>query len=519
VRRLSARHGDGRVGVSGRVDLTGDRAKPELRIDGRQIRFDEDLRRALEDAPSIKVAGLWDQLQPTGTADVRYELHGGSEGDDSFSLTLTPRDMSVTYQAFPYTLTNLRGEVFVQPGRVELRDLVGSPDSAPVALSGVVHTDGGRVQSADLTLDAVGLPIDSRLLEAASEGLRPVADLLRPGGQCDVHLTRLAYRSTLPTPPAEDTAPTTQPAAGSAQDGPWRWVVDGDVRFYDASLHARVPVTNVYGRIEGALRVDDGRGGMSVDARLKADSLLLWGREANGLNGNILKRAHETDLELSQLTADFCGGRLGADITIELADPCRYTAALIVEDAELKSLLAAGASGGSPEMSGSGKFSGRLDLSETVGQAGQREGRGRFRISKAKIGKIPILLGLMNVALLQLPTESSFSTGTTEYNIKGDTLFCTQIHLEGGNVSVLGGQGGPTSIVGTGSVDMQTEQVNLVFRSGPPYLLRGLPAELWTLTAQGLSSTHVTGPLRDPKVRTVPFSQLTRLLKEIGGTE
>ena len=166
-------------------------------------------------------------------------------------------------------------------------------------------------------------------------------------------------------------------------------------------------------------------------------------------------------------------------------------------------------------MGESGKLSGRLDLSETVGQAGQREGRGRFRISEAKIGKVPVLVGLMNVIFPHLPTESAFSTGTVEYYIKGDRLFCSRIYLEGSNLSVVGS----TSIVGTGVVDMQTKQINLVLRSGPPHLLTGVFSELLTMTAQGLSSTHVTGSLRDPKVETVPFSQVTRLLKEIGGVD
>jgi len=498
ITRLDGRHGDGRVHVEGKVDLTDPKATPPILIEGRQIEFDDDLRRSVAAAgavadPPFDADALWDQLQPSGRADLRIDLRPPA--------------------------------ILARPGLIELRDLVGGAPSSPIKLSGRIHIDEDhRVRSAVLALDAVSLPIDATLFKAMPARMQTVTSLLGPGGRCDIQVPRLEYRAISEPAVAADGSATTQPTTRPADipDDQWRWVIAGAVRLYDASFQKGAPATSMNGSLDGAVYVDDGRGGLKVDVALAAESLLLWNRRAERLRGTIAKAADDPELKLSRLWTRFCGGQLGGDVTIELGEPTRYSVRLDLLEARLAHLLNADPAAAVTAMDKNkptGRIDGRLELSETAGEPAERKGLGEFRIANARIGRIPILLGLANVALLQLPTTSAFSTGHMKYRIEGEDLICEEIYLEGANRSVLGFEGEPTTVLGTGTIDMRTENLKLVFRTGPPALLRGVAAELWTLAADTLVTTYVFGPWRNPVVETVPFPRLKPLLEEIVGTK
>ncbi|NLF30882.1 MAG: hypothetical protein GX591_08355 [Planctomycetes bacterium] len=509
IRNLVGRHGPGRIDVTGRVD--GDLAAgepPAVEIRGAGVRVDEALRRAVVTAGPPGVEDVWTQLQPTGIADFVWNPHR------EVSLEVVARDMGITFAPFPYPLRQVRGTVLVRRDRIDLEGITAARDGGSLKLDGTVRVGGGRLREADLVLDATGVAITEELLASVPRPLRVLTDHLSPGGRFDVSLSRLRFNDSEPV-----TAPATADAA--AGGGPsWTWEVDGSVHLDDAVATGTFEATAIRAGIAGSVRIDDARDALSVDAALTDGSLHLWDRPVERLGGTIRKAVDDPRLRLERLEGSFCGGRMAGNLTIRLEDIVGCTADLVVEDIQLEQLLVHPDDADDPSARPSGKLRGRLDLAHTFGRSESREGSGRFEITEARIAEVPVFLDLVNVAFLQLPVESVFSTGTVVYYIKGDTLRCETIDLRG-ETRGLGGllPGEPTSIVGTGTLDLKTEWLNLIFRSGPPHLFHGPGAELWTLTTRGLHTTHVTGPWRDPEKKTVPFSQLAELLREMSGGE
>jgi len=478
IRRLSGRHGPGVI----------------VEIRGTGVRVDEALRHAVVTAGPPGVDAVWTQLQPTGIADFLYDPRR------HVPLEVVARDMGITFAPFPYPLEHVRGTLRVRDGRVDLDTMTARRGEGALKLDGRVRLDDGRLHGADLVLDAANVAITDELLAAVPEPLAALTDHLAAAGTVDVCLNRLSYR-------AAEAVATSAPADAEVDDA-WTWELDGRVDLAGAAVGGYFAATDIDAGVAGTVRIGDERLGVTAD--LTGGSIRLWDRPVERIAGRIRKTPEEADLRLEGLKGNLCGGRMASNLTVRLADAVRFRGDLVVEDLQLEQLF------GRPGTT-SGKLCGRLDLSHTVGAPASREGRGQFEITEARLAEVPVFLGLVNVVFLQLPVESVFSTGTVVYYVKGDTLHCETIDLQGETRSVVGLPGEPASVVGTGTLDLQTERVNLVFRSGPPHLFHGPGAELWALTTGGLQTTHITGPWRDPQQKTVPLSQLTDLLREIGG--
>ncbi len=509
IRRVVGTRGGGPVTVTGSVDLTDAQLALDLEIDAKDVRFDDELRDAVRAVSPETLGRVWDAMNPTGTADIRFVAGFRDDtGRDDYVLTLIARDMGVTPTRFPYPITGLRGTVLARPDRVEFQDLRAGDAESGLLAKGVLHLSDGGVQEADILLAATGLPIDQRLLDAAPDSFATVAARLQPTGRFDVNLTSLQYRR----PPVQQVQPD---ATGPGE--PWTWRIDGSIGLHDAAMDVGVKATRVNGEVAGVVTADVVGDRYSVAAAFTADSLLLWGRQATRLRGNVRKDRLDDTLHFADLVADIYGGQMAGDIDIEMGDSGGVTMKLDVLDVEVGELLNAKGADPDKRIAGSGRLSGGLSLRVLTDPQGvtSRRGSGEFVLAEAKIGKIPILLGLVNVVLLQLPTETTFSSGEVKYVIEDDLLICSKINLRGEGQSVVGLNAAATSIIGAGTVNLASEELNLALRSGPPHLLMGVFGELWTKTVSGLSTTRVTGSWRDPKVRTVPLNQIDSLIREV----
>ncbi len=260
-------------------------------------------------------------------------------------------------------------------------------------------------------------------------------------------------------------------------------------------------------RMSGAMdiRVGSPSGDGSFQADLDLSDLQMHGHRISHMRGRVFKAADESIIRLQDLHGQFCGGRVAGSGDLELGDTPAYRLAVNVEDIDLSQILALSEEPGDEASPMTGRLAGILQLRGVMGTS-QREASGRLVISHGKLVRVPIILGLVNTIFLQLPTSDSLSDGRVEYLLRGDNLRLGNIHLWGGNVSILG----------SGKVDLSTEQVNLLFVSGAPKLVPTVVAELWQLTAEGVAPVVVTGSWKHPKTRTVPLSELRILLQQLG---
>ncbi len=155
-----------------------------------------------------------------------------------------------------------------------------------------------------------------------------------------------------------------------------------------------------------------------------------------------------------------------------------------------------------------GQLDGRIELTETAGRIESRQASGVLRISGAELYKLPVLLDLLTVVFLSLPHDAAFTEGEFIYYLRGETLVFTEIYLRGRQIS----------LVGSGSMNMKTKELKMTFLAGPPGALpriSGLADELLTGIIREIAEIRVTGTLKNPKTRTVPFRGLEKVLNEL----
>ena len=155
-----------------------------------------------------------------------------------------------------------------------------------------------------------------------------------------------------------------------------------------------------------------------------------------------------------------------------------------------------------------GLLDGRIELIETVGHVESRQASGVLQISRAKLYKLPVLLDLLTIVFLALPQETAFTEGEFIYHLRGNNLVFDEIHLRGATLS----------LVGSGSMDMKTHELDLTFLTGPPGKLprlSGLAEELLSGILREIVEIEVKGTLTDPEMRTKALGSLEAAIRKL----
>ena len=458
--------------------------------------FDKDLREALPAA----LRKVWEQLSPDGRADVtnlllRYNVPG-AEGKFDYRLMMDARGLKITCRDFPYPFRSITGKVLATPGRVVLKDIVAPAGKGRATLSGTILTgrDGDRL---DLTIGARGLPVDAALLGAMPKELAPLISRLKPGGTCDVQglvvelLRRPALAASQPA-----SAPASAPARGQVT-----WTARGAIALNGAALEIGKDHKTFTGRISGkAGRTAEG---VSISAEAALASVLVGDRRLVNLRGRVTKSARSPVVRIDDLAAGLHGGRVSGLAEIRLTEPLQYGVFLSLEGLKLEELFAPGAA--KPDVRG--LLGGNVQLTGTVDKPESRKASGVFQITKAKMYKLPVMMGLLNVIYLVLPGEAAFNRGQVTYRMIGNDLIFDEIFLDGPALSM----------VGSGKMNLRSEKLRLTFLGGPPGKLPRIAAldELLGPIVRELMEYQVTGTLAKPRTRAVPLKGLDAAIRRL----
>jgi hypothetical protein len=548
VEHVSASAGRGQVKASGEV-RPGDPVGIDLRFDATDIALDEALRRALP----VEAVRTWELFSPRGWADAAVELHLGPAAPNAaalqrkaYRITIDSRradspGIGIRYAPFPYPIENIHGLMKIEPDWAQASELTAGTPQSPIRLAGTLTVADGRVRLAGgdgptaALLTAENLPVDDRLLAAVPAQGAGVRSLLSPGGSLDLALSKLAWDLEVAEAPVTvklAAAPAIRPSAGqkgvvAAAAAPVRvvpaWVpatqpadppttaarsIAGRLTLRQVTLGGAEGI-RATGQVDVAADALPGRSSLQAD--LDLDQMEFKGRLLQHVRARLVKPARpsssteEPPLELQDLLASTCGGRLWGRGELSLGNIMTYYLIINAEQIDLAQVLTSKDETGEASMPMSGRLAGRLDLCGVIDQPGQREASGQLVIGQGRLVRVPVILGLVNTIFLQLPTSDAFSEGQVEYYLRGNNLALRNIFLSGANASILG----------SGRVDLATEKVNLIFVSGAPKIVPSVIAELWRMTAEGLAPTVVSGTWRHPKMQTVPLSELQHLLQEM----
>lgn len=531
LRQLTGRHAPGdSITVDGDAYWRDKRLAADLTVAGRGIGLDADLAAALPpDAREI-----WRTFSPSGSTDVTIQLHPDrpeAPGQPDYTIDLHARGAAaVRYEQFPYPFKNLEGHVIFTPRQVRFLNLKASDGPMEAVLNWTIDVLAGRTEAgrSNEYVDGVPLPvlvvkklpIDGALLSALPKELSAVAGRIGKSGKAGAVLDTLHLVGRTRGGPGGKPAGATE----------WAWDIGGAVDLEGASIELGMGAKTMHGSITGS--ASRSPAGVGVDARISLHSLKGQDNKITAVQGRITKRPEAEAVTISDFSGTAYGGAIAGNIDLRLGEDLVYEVRLEVNGARLEELFdpgAAPASGpatraGVPEKQPvTGRMQGRLEMVMTAGKSATRKASGEILITKAKIFKLPIPLELLHVIYLTLPgpgpgpgpgkEREAFNEGRLIYRMQGPTLILTEIAMSGTALSVLG----------SGTVDVDSGQLNLVFVTGPP---RGamLPriqeaGPLFRQLSRELMEVQVTGTLEHPQMRTVQLPGIDEALRKLMNPE
>lgn len=485
-RDFRAQRGPTSVALNGQVFLT-EPIGLDLNLQARRLIFDAPLR----DILPASLQAVWDEFSPGGPADVDFSLRrrAPDAAATDYRLEVRPLDMQASWRDWPLAMEHLGGTVVLTPGRVELADLHSNDGASTLSLSGRVELGAG-LTSGRISGRAAGLPISAELLASAPREVSSLAQRFSAGGSVDLELTGLEFHR----PSAKATS---QPAGPSTT-----WRGNGSVRLHEAAVDLDFGRRTLSGQINGSASQDDR--GLSLDLAVDLDRIDVGGREITRLAGRCTKSPDSPTIRMDDFSATVGAGRAAGWAQIDLADPMEYGLRISAEKVPLARLLTTGTQ---PDRAVQGLLEGSLELTGRVGQVESRRAGGVLRVSEARMYELPVVLGLFHVIPVPLPAKTYLSEAQIEYRLEGQRLTLDRIYVSGPANSMLG----------SGTMDMRHETVDLIFLTGPagklPRLAR-LALPLGSLSGD-IMQIRLWGPWTHPRVQPVALRSLDEAVRDL----
>ncbi|MCE5280278.1 MAG: hypothetical protein ABFD92_04815 [Planctomycetaceae bacterium] len=492
-----ARHGETPIALAGEgiIYLT-DSPGAQIDIVTGPLAMDMDLYTALPPT----VVKIWDQFSVGGSAQMRLKLrHNTPENPAAldYELQIAPRQGRFLCRDFPLALSDVTGLISAVPGKIVLSNVSGRSGEGNANLNGTVTYDD-LVTEADLSVQAQNVPLTAPVLEALPQGLGALAGRLRPGGTGSVNLSKLTLKLS-PPPPAPSA--TTRPAAQRLT----AWSADGVMSFHNAVIQMGLRDRHFSGGLSGSAGYSPA--GLMLNTKMSVDRMLVGSREISDVHAHLLKKPADPHVTLEDFVGKAYGGRMAGEAKVSLADPSGYTVRLSVEDIRLEDLVRIENPGAAALSDVAGLLQGTIVVSGDWNNDATMQATGKVRITKAKILKLPVMLGLLQVITLNLPGESAFTEGYVGYRLSRKQLVFDEIHLSGPALT----------IVGSGTLNMATRALKLRFLSGPQ---RNLPRiEFLDGFFKGMmrevGEIDIDGTLDRPEIKTVPMRSLDTFIKQL----
>ncbi len=493
---IEGRHGQSQVNASGTVWLYDKDLGLKLNINAPAMVLDQDIYAALPQSVRLR----WDQLKPAGTADLDLELacNTPDEKDLTYKATITPRRMSAKYRDLPYAFENVTGKAVITPNEVELLDVAAGSGKATASVSGQITSDAGG-SHARLRLSAKDMPLEARLLAAMPAQMKDLGSRLRPGGTFSFDISPLELDWQPDAPAAQTRSGVPVPAAGIA------WRGQGTISFDGAVIDVGRQPKTLTGQVVGS--AGGGAEGLDFRGDINLKDVSVRSRTISDFRGRITKTARSQIIHLDQLSAKSCGGKLAGAAEIKLGASVEYALRLDVLELDLEELINAGVADPKARVKFPGKLSGKLSYAARPGQNPSQQAAGELYITKAKIGKLPVMLDMLNVLYLSLPGDSMFTEGSMKYVLRDNNLVMQEILLDGPAMSV----------VGSGSMNMKNETLDLTFLTALPGKLKpiGVLGELLQGISREVTEWHLTGSPAKPRMSARPLRSVDKALRTL----
>jgi len=474
------------VSARGRIERRDDEYLTHVTVCCNRLQLDEALYQALP----ADLRRMWDALRPTGPVNLTTRIRRAGTGPGQISThdtVIQALGNDVCYAALPLPITQVRGQIHLTDESAELIDLTGRYGPGRIRLNGRIPLVGHeRIGRFRLNVD--GVPFDEGLRRALPARFREVWDSIKPTGMFDMDLTELNYHS--------------------APNQPTRWTYRGRVGLKDAALDLGFQASQIEGNLIGHGTAQTDGSEVTVDAALELKRIAVNQRVLTDVTGRMRREPGSNILRLDDLAGRAYGGQAAGfgQVRFEPAETS-YALYMIARDMSLGPFLNATRPKDSPPVQASGTVDGRLYLRGVSGRVDSRQGTGEVHIRQAQMYKLPFVLAMLSAINITIPDENAFHDAHASFEIQANRLHFDTIELKGRSLSMLG----------SGSMDTETEQLDLTFITGSPHDLPRIPLliELARGASRELMEIAITGPLSKPTMRGRPLYSLRMTLEAL----
>jgi len=183
VEELSGRHGPVEFLIGGWSKDFGARRRYAFAVRSKNMLLDQNLYRAL----STRQKQLWSafDISQDSIASIDYRVSRNAQAVKARRLVVDLADAAVTYKAFPYRLSHLRGRLVFEADRVKISNLISESEGRRVIISGQASHPDGEELSYDLAIEANNIPLDAGLRQAMPDRQRRFYDRFDVEGTVD----------------------------------------------------------------------------------------------------------------------------------------------------------------------------------------------------------------------------------------------------------------------------------------------------------------------------------------------
>ena len=348
----------------------------------------------------------------------------------------------------------------------------------------------------EFQLSGAKMLLDDDLKKSIPAGLQSVLQSTQLQGEVAFDFSKLRVWT--------DTTPTTAPSNTTTAASDSHTDVDfaGKFNFTNASLDPGVPLAKVNGGADLTGTVRQGKL-TDISGNFDIPSLDVSERPTTGLRAQLAKRPGQDAMKLANLQAQMLGGQLAGQIdwTYPESGPSRYAMALVLHDADIKTLA------GDTMPDATGLLSASLSMEGNFDDPTSRRGGGDVALNGEQLYKIPLVLGLLQITSLALPITSPFNDATCKYSIDGTRVTFETIELRAKEMMVSG----------TGHLDFDTGRVGMSFTSKSTTTWLKVPVvnDLLQTARNELLTIHVRGTIQQPQVSGTSMNTLMTTVDEV----
>ena len=527
IKRLGGHWGETRVALAGTVHFAEDDQPSHyhLKLTAGAVPLNEETLARLPRPLAERVAAF----RPRGRVNLTADLQrtDGNEPAD-YTVVVQCLGAEIDHERFAYPLRDVRGTITATNHSLTLKNVTAKPDLAsagaapdwpesanvagnartvapgPTSLSGLpaevqiegsATLAGGGITKGVFTLKARDMLFTRALGDALPKDLAALYRDLSPEGPFDLDQVVLNV---------------SEAGAGSTLVE-----FNGMASFKACQVSLAGTTARLRGalRTAGAYRTDSGLAGGRV--RLMAERFVVRDKPVTDLGVDAIYDPNIGKWTAENFTGTCCGGTVLGNLEVAEVNPggLQYLLRVVLSRVDLAQFLSAGQLHDPVDTRySSGTMNASLSMGARVGDGASRRGACQIDIANMQVGKVSPLAALLSVLSLNEPTDYTFERMLIHSYLKRDKLLIRTFDLSGRSVA----------FAGSGTLDLSTEEVDLLLTARGHRLATAEPSVLQSLT-EGLGGAvvrmEVTGPAARPHVQTKALPVLGDSLRILGTAE